>query len=496
MLLTSELQVDASDEACQRSWKALFIALLIAFSLLASVCTLTHRYLFADGAGFFLGLLTNQKVSDFFPTRYYTHVVTQLPTVVLLHDLGLRNATLAGLIYGANLFFLPMIGLSVTWWAAQRAPVHYLFFPFLSHAILTLTSSLMISNDSYPAVSVFWCLLYMLKFSDRLNLVRTALILTMAILSTRMYESFLFLAWPLVYVSWQRGRAAQRSRNRFEICICAISGLLFVVSAGVALYSTAFPFHAGNRGDFLRATGVHLAYGPVLFSLLILYGILWQIFLTRRPPGRFFWRLVVASGIVVAIAPVLGLHQPWTYQYASRVQSIYVPLLLGSLVAVNPPALAGCRVTSENQQSHLRKLLALTCLVTLVFQGAATWRWMNYRQDIVVALSKQRGEFYSEPLDLPKEFEWGWAMPPLSVTLCAIDLGSIPTIIPNPELNGWAIFDAQKPAEFPDLSHYGISNDLSTRKSNAPLKHNIRILNVRQRRMTYTESMGGVPGRQ
>ena len=350
----------------------------------------------------------------------------------------------------------------------------------------------MISNDSYPAVSFFWCLLYLLKFSDRLNLSRTALILTIAILSTRMYESFLFLAWPLVYVAWQRGRAAQRARNRFEMCICAISGLLFVVSAGVALYSMAYPFHAGNRGDFLRATWSHLVYGPVLFSLLILFGMLSQIFLTRRPPGKFFWGLVVISGVVVAISPILGLHQPWTYQYASRVQSLYVPLLLGSLVAVNPPALLGCKVTPENQQAHLRKLLTLTCLVTLVFQGAATWRWMNYRQGIVAALSKQHGEFYREPPDLPKEFEWGWAMPPLSVTLCAIDLGSIPTIIPNPERNGWAIFDAKNPAEFPDLGHYGISNDLSPLKSSDLLKHKIRTLKVRQRRMTYAESMGGV----
>lgn len=508
MLLTSGSRADMSDEACQRSWKLWFIVLLAAFSLLAIVCTLTHRYLFADGAGFFLGLLTNQKVSDFFPTRYFTHVVTQLPTVVLLHDLGLRDVKLAGMVYGATLFFIPIMGLTATWCAARQAPVHYLIFPFLSHAILTLNSSLMISNDSYPAVWVFWCLLYLLTFTDRWNLFRAVMVLVLAFLSTRMYESFLFLAWPLFYVAWQRGVAARRARNGFELIVCAIAGLMFIVSAGVALYSMVFPFHAGNRGDFLRATLVHLAYVPVLFSLLIVFGMCWQIFCTRRPPGRFFWIIVVTSGIFVAASPVLGLHQPWFFQYASRVQSLYIPLLLGSLVAINPPALRECRVDAENRQTHLWIQLVLTCLVTMIFQGPATWRWMNYRQGIVQALSNQRGQFYSEPLDLPKEFEWGWAMPALSVTLCAIDLGSIPTIIPNPELNGWIIFDAQNPAEFPDISDYGIPNDLSQRPrlkslpSNDDaagtqdfLKRDARVQEARRRRMSYAESMGGIRAR-
>lgn len=495
-------------DPARRSWLALIIVQLIAITLLACFCTSSERYLFADGAGFFLGILKNQKVSDFFPERYYAHVAMQLPAVVSLKVFGVKDVNAAGMVYGATLFLIPVFGMFTVWWAARRAPVRYLAFPLLTQSILLLDGSMLSFVETYPATWVFWSLLYLLIFSERLTVLRSITLLTLAVASMRMYESYMFLAWPIVFVAVRR---AFQCRRPSEVIICVICTTLVIASAAIAVYSTLFPFDANNRQNFAKSILDHFEYGPVRFSILVLAGVLWQVLLPRRALGDFFWFFVVTYGAVTAAAPLYGYQQAWSYQYLARVQALYIPMLFGCLVAWNPTALREFANSSGHRQVAVWRLLALTCVVAVIFQTSATVRWNDYRRSVVSELAKQRGEIYVETSQRIREFDWGWAMPALSVTLSALDLHSIPTAIPNPDPNSWQVFNPRDPADYPNLGTYGIPNEFVSVPKVEIVKAEYGSTEIRkdvtetlQKRLndsrrislpsaTYNESFGGDP---
>lgn len=441
------------------AWPALMAIQLLTLAALGCYCAWSQRYLFADGSLNFLGILRTRTVVDWFPAREFAHLVTELPAIFLLRNLGCRDVNLVGLTYGATLFFVPVGGLFVTWWAARQAPGHYLAYPMLSHSILFLDTSFLIFSEIYVAVSLFWCLLYLLMFSERLNVVRSGLLIGCAVLATRTYECYLFLSWLLVLAAWLRGRTAWTGSTYGELATCGICMLLFLTAFVVSLYSTIVPRDPANRGDFARAMLEHLGYPPVWFSLMVIACALWCLFWPGRKRGwRVIWFLTIACGIAVAVLPVAGVVMPW-FQYTSRVQSVYVPLVLGGLVLLNRPAASSASAHRTTGQADLWRLTAWTCSVAVVFHIAATMQWNRYRSVLMHELVEHRGVIaFDQTAAREFEFNWGWAMPCLSVTLSALNLGSVSTIIENPDPKaGWQPFDPRNPGAIPDLREYGIS---------------------------------------
>jgi hypothetical protein len=120
------------------------------------------------------------------------------------------------------------------------------------------------------------------------------------------------------------------------------------------------------------------------------------------------------------------------------------------------------------------------CAVAAAFQLGSTARWDDYRSVLLGGLAEHRGviEYEDSTVGTSVEFErrgrsaevlldrnveqfnWGWTMPSLSVSLSALNLGSVSTIICVPQGNEWQPFDPQRHEEIPDLSEFGVRRDL------------------------------------
>lgn len=475
--------------SCRRPWHVLMAVQLLAFAVLGCYRTWSQEHLYADGAHYFLGLLEHRAVADWYSARQFAFLVTQWPTVFLLRDLGCRDINLVCLTYGATLFLLPLIGILPAWWAARRAPGEYLVYPILSQSMLFLDTSFFIISETHVAAAIFWPLLYLLLFSERWTMGRAMLLIGLAVLATRMYESYLFLAWPLLFVAWRRGQSAWSAGRRADSLICGVCGLLFLTGFAVALYFTIFPRDPFQQGIFAVSLLAHVAYPPVWFSLLSLAGVLWcLLFPERRCCWRMMHKLTIGCGLFVALLPICGFVVPGL-QFVARVQSLYLPLVLGGLAIMRyydklPP-------TTTNRSVELFRLASWACAVAVVFQSGAVAQWNGYRSILSRELARNRGvidydesamagpmleklvereyvsywlcEFAQHPGNVLKQLELaqfnfgiGGYMPSLSVALSALNLGEVTTIINSPDSLRWQAFDARDLASIPDLREYGV----------------------------------------
>jgi hypothetical protein len=425
----------------------------------------SQRYLFADGANYFLTLLQTRDVSSFYPARQYAHWLTQFPTVVLLRDLGSTDVKLAGLTYGATIFLLPVLGLIAAWWSTRGSSVDYMLFPLLSHAILFLTGSFFATAESHVAPPLFWCLLLTFVASPRITPLRAALLVVLALAATRTYESFLFLSWPLLYAAARRASRAWAADAVFEAGACAASMFLLLCAAAVSLKSTIHPVDVGQRSEFMQGMMRHLSYPPVWFSLGALI-VCVLCFCVRLPRASLTLLLlaVLSGGIAVCAVAVRSPEsiKP-VFQYHARVQDLYVTLLLGGTLLLRrvPEHLSAL----PRQRRVVWGVVVVTATVSATWQFVATRQWNAYRAALLTDLTEREGLIRFEDScvsgtgdtgDRLSQFNWNWAMPSLSVALGALNLDAVPAIVENRDVNEWEPFDPRVPEEIPRLEEYGV----------------------------------------
>ena len=454
-----------SAEIPRRPWPILLAAAVLALALVNADCVLSQRYLAQDGSYFFLIILRGHGYAMWDRARDYANWLTQLPAVTLIHDFGCRDVKLIGLAFGAALFFLPLAGVPLAWWAARRAPRHFLLYPLLSYAILFLDSGYFIISEAHIAAALFWPMLYLLLFSERLTVLRSGLLIAMAAAAVRSYETYLFLSWPLLFCAWRRGRASWAERRYGQWLTCSVASLLYLLAVAVALKATIIPRHAGRRADFAVSLIAHFFYPAVVFSLAALALVFLMLFRPEWSRAERRVKLAIcAGGIVVPLLPVLGFVVPGL-QVLSRVQALYVPLLLGLLaIALS----SGFDVLSERARRlewELLMVTALVCAVAAVFQWGTTLQWNRFRCDLLAELRPPRGVVAHEEIaqrrgkmawfvDAQFEQSMGCFLPTLSVTLSALNLGHVATIIDAPRDTSWKPIDPRNAEEYVNVGDY------------------------------------------
>lgn len=489
---------DESDNPHRRVWCALAASQIVAMTIVGCLCTLTQRYLYADGSNFFVQMLRDRKVMDFDPARRFAHLLMEYPAVFVLQVLHCRNPLLVGYAYGLTVVLAPVAGLLLTWWAARKAPVRVWFFPLLSQSIVWLTMSFE-PLDIHVAVWLFWCNLYLLSYSKRMSIPIAGLTIALAVMSTCAYEVYLLLAWPLIISAWNCSNRARASRRNGDMVTAWICLLLYLSSFALSLHSALHPRDPGNRSGFLISILAHLAYPPVWYSLLALLCAGW---LTRWPEQRPGWRILRAAtltcGLLVVLLPIIGFVGP-PLQHMARVQGLYVPLILCGLLWFGQLIRRSDSGFTQWQHENCCWLIALTCFVAVGFQLAATYQWNCYRLQMLSRLAEHRGVVPYEQFDLASpvlerlvqssdyrsecfnqakrapirylkqlqlsqfNFGFGWTMPSFCVSLSALNLGSMTTIICAPYDVGWQPFDPRNPNQIPNLIDYGISTNLDLR---------------------------------
>jgi hypothetical protein len=492
---SAALTLDQESSAIHFSrWQLLWATQFAAFFVVGIYAIATQRYLYGDGSYFLIMMLQQRDVLQFDFARHYAHWLTQLPAICLIRNFGCRGIGVIGTVYGTALIQLPLVGLLLTGWAARHAQGHYLVYPLIASSILFMDVSFFSISESLVGVALFFPMLYLLLLSERLNIIRSIALIGLAILATRTYECYLLLAWPLIVAAIRRGQGALRKRKYGELATCCLSGLLFLAAFGISAYSVLYPLNSDSRANFFLSTLLHLAYPPVWFSLLALTGVFWSLFIPERRAGwRLFCKSLLGCGLFVMILPLVGFVCP-PLQYVSRIQCLYVPFVLGVAVLIHPAIEKVSAQQVCETPLELWRLASWACLVAAVFQLGATWRWDQYRNVLVQELQHKRGaipfnesavyasvfeaashdgqrtfldEFSRNPSLFTKQliigqFNWGWAIPSLSVILDATHHGSISSIVCAPASEGWQPFDPRNAATIPDLGDFGVQTEMST----------------------------------
>lgn len=486
----------------RRNWMRLAAAQIAVLTFIGVLGTRQQRYLYGDGALFFVDLLKSRDVSQWFPARQFAHLVTQLPAVLLMRFGECTDCGRIAGVYGATLMLVPAAALAIVVWAARHSPGDAVFLPLLSSSLLFLDTSFYAISEAHVAAGLFWCNLSLLLFSQRLTLVRSVALLGLSSLATRTYELYLFLSWPLVAAAAMRAREAWAKGSRWETVVCTAVVALNFVAFGISAWWTVFPRDSAQRTVFALAFGIHLAYPPVWFSLLaIAWALLSARGSSRDKLRRVLETLLVGAWLVTIVMPCLAAVLPML-QVFSRVQLLYVPLILGGLAVRRQRWMRDAESSEFERHPKRYRLAAASCVAAGLFQLGATAQWSLFRSELLTELAAEKGVMAFEEShvtcprleslvlnglkknpadqdaggglsaireiaesvrsDAPRlrhgqfTLGFGWSMPSLSIGLSVLNHHRVSTIIAAPEPISWQPFDPRDPKALPDLSDYGV----------------------------------------
>lgn len=459
-----------------------------AFVVTGIAYVLVNRCLFADGTGFLYRQLLDRKVFNPVAYRYVSSCAQQVPMTLAMnvfHCWDLRRLTM---LWGASLYALPMIGLGLSWFAVRNWNPLYFVFPLLSHAILFLNTGFCLFHESWTMTALYWVVLLMLLNPAGMNLPRMVLLLLFASLGTRTYESYMFLAVPLLAAVAFRWKRTRGEGNRWEPATLGLLIPIIVYGVVAAILEVRHPYDASNRQSFREAVWSHLDVAPVRFSLLLLLAVCVVLLFPRHRRVQFVAAvLCTLYGVFVFLTPWLfpGRIDPMG-QYVARVQTIYVPFVLGAAslwIAAGPGRLVApwsMEWKGDRSQEASKLLAGLTLLGVVVsagFQIGCCWRWNHYLQVFRDDLRVRRGQIPfaesavgREPaageLDL-RSYTWSWTMPQLSIFLSALDGHPVRAVVRTQIPGGWELFKPDQQADYPSLSKYGVIYDFAALLPNA-----------------------------
>ncbi len=127
--------------------------------LILPLQVISHKFLYADGAHHFLGVLNNQASMRFDWSRQFAHDLINSPFVLAIKMLAPRAIGSLSYILGATLHLIPLVGAVVPslifFRSGQRA---YVFPVIISYFYLSINTSFFIISEAHLAAAVFWIL--------------------------------------------------------------------------------------------------------------------------------------------------------------------------------------------------------------------------------------------------------------------------------------------------------------------------------------------------
>lgn len=426
-----------------------------ALSLLLQI--LTWRAFYGDGAAFFVNGLLRGSISLWPAHRAFTTALYQAPFWAGL-QLGITDLDWLQALFAIGLFAPWPLAL----WFCWRLAPDQLWLPLAACGLGYLNSCLLAFSNALAAHALVWPVLIALVFVRPLSRFAAATLVGAALLLLRSYESQILLGPLLAAVAFWRLRQREGRLARTSL---AVSGLLLLGSAWLALAGIRATPISGNRDQYLR-TSLTLLSAPswtLAFSLALVVAtvlLLWRPRLQQLAERWWAQALLLLLLAVWGMGPLLapGLFQP-DDQYAARGLNLAVPVLL------LPVAFLARRHAAwfDSRRRWLYGAALALLLAQSLWQISATVQWQGYVGAVRVLLAQRQGPVRVEgsPLDRPRNgnqvlrFRINWTLPYLSLLL-APD-GQVRTLL-------WAQstfqpVDPQNAESIPDLSRYGFRLD-------------------------------------
>lgn len=442
-------------------------AALVAVLLERMTAVACDLQLWADGAWFLVRIASTRSyyfwVADwkreFFRARIFTILAEQTPLVLATH-LNIHSLHVLSLIVGITFYSHALISLYFCYrYAGQR---WYMVFPLLSFFAGTMNVEAYLSTDSHFIVSLYWPVLFILLFREKLAGWTLLLLLGLSLPMVLSYESMMFFGVILAGVcAWRWKRSPQQ-----RVLIAVLAGW-YMLGVGLAVASVIWPFDPSNRSGFIQGLSalLHSSHLAAKVSLLVLLCCTGLFAVPSRMTGiqKLIAAVGLASVLYLCFAVLVGRSpSSLEVEVPARVLNLLLPLAATSLLMA---VLAGW--SKPNSQT----IGTIAILVGALGFGQAFWnfgviaRWQGMLATLRYELLLHEGPVAFDnsimsreqvgPLRL-RELHAHWPLLPLS--LYESGRGQVRSII-MPEPGTYFPFDPYAPANLPDLSRYGVHYD-------------------------------------
>jgi hypothetical protein len=326
----------------------------------------TSRGLFVDGANFLLHIVRHESFFDFYLPRLYAMVMAQVPVMTAV-TLGVTDLHLLARLLSLGLFVLPTIFYTL---ALHRARNDSLLLAVVigAIAIVFMTTSFFIVGEYNTLYAIAVLIAVRLATADRLTLRDSVVLLLLALLAIRTYETMIYLG-PLlaVIIVWKVWRAP--ARPVVPTVLHLVSAVFMVLAMQVAINSVMHPHSAEHLEEtWLMAADFwqNLQFDLVLAAAvtLVVWALLRPQDLDRRLPylcGGLFLVLLAASPLL-SIGDVLVRPLAKSQYVARTVSGLIIATMI--VLIVNHRSAAVLRVRAI---AALRRPVAGRRFLTFAF---------------------------------------------------------------------------------------------------------------------------------
>jgi hypothetical protein len=447
---------------------AVIYGALVAVVLERMTAVACDLQLWADGAWFLVRIASTRRYyfwvadlrKEFFRARIFTLLAEQTPLVLATH-LNIHSLHALSLIVGITFYSHALISLYLCYrYASQR---WYMIFPLLSFFAGTMNVEAYLSTDSHFIVSLYWPVLFILLFRERLTGWTLLLLLGLSVPMVLSYESMMFFGVILAGVCLWRWRKFSRQK-------ALLVGLVgwYLLGAGLAVAAVIWPFDPTNKSGFIHGLSavLHSSHVAAKVSLLVLLCCTLLFAVPSRLIG--IQKLITAVGLVGVLYLCFEVFVGRTpssleVEVPARVLNVLLPLAASFLLMT---VLAGWSKPNFDTIGLIAILLGALGFGQAFWNFGAIARWQGMVATLRYDLLLHEGPVPFDdsimsraqlgPLRL-RELHAHWPLLPLS--LYESGRGQVRSII-MPEPGGYFPFDPFNPATLPDLSRYRVQYDL------------------------------------
>lgn len=301
----------------------------------------TSRGLFVDGANFLVHIVRQEAFFDFYMPRLYAMVLGQIPVMTAV-TLGVTDLHLLARLLSLGLFSLPTFFYTLALHRAKDDSV-LLAVVIAAIAIVFMTTSFFIVGEYNTLYAVVILIAVRLATADRLTLGNSVVLLALALMAIRTYETMIYLG-PLLacILLWKVWRAP--ARPWLPTLLHLVAAVFMIVAMMVAINSVVHPHSA----DHLLETWVmaadfwqNIQFDLVLGAALIVVG--WALLKPQDLKRAMPYLCGGVFLVLLALSPLLalsdGLVRPLAKsQYVARtVSGLIIAAMIVLIVAWRSP---------------------------------------------------------------------------------------------------------------------------------------------------------------
>lgn len=409
----------------------------------------SHMHLYADGAYTFAFLVGGGRLppTDLLSDRSFTHVVTQLPTLLALRA-GLTSVTTLSLIFGVSLYYLPFACYAAAAFLLLRKGMNtQAILLTLLYVVLIYFTSCFIIHESQFSSGLFALTLTIIIVLPMHRIGPLLLLVCIGVVAFSSY-AFWVVFFPICIALFLRQVVRQpappwiRSIQVLVVFLYAAGAVLSVVQ----IVLTPYP----DLRDSLLASHLLMVWrqfvAACLFfgavALLSNRGLIstnedsdWQAVSDSPASAARAKRTLVPSWVLLC-----GAIAAFEFVYFHAVPVPWNAYPLRSLQLALPAifAFSFLALGSHGHELLRARAIGLYCVLPMLLLAIQvnfyqTAKWTQFRGSFLTILQQRSGYVRVDEVAVRNDsFLWGWTSPSLSIVLQAMQGADVRAILFNP----------------------------------------------------------------